>query len=263
MSEEAKEQMAAYVPPEVTNLYMTGEDFVGTITNSYYAGEGLKSEPDELCLFNPMGENILPEIQNQTFDKEAVLLNFVDLCIDDDGFMTLIDNQRCKIYQFDPHMNLIAAFGASGQYEGAFSAPVAIAAFEEYLYVLDAANCSLTILRLTDYGEKIHKALIIYSTERHDQAIEPWQDVLRMNANYDLAYIGIGNVLLNQGQYQEAMTYFRLGHDSSRYNEAFKQFRIQFLRSHTFELFAAAVALIALWRCGVYAYRRVRARRRG
>ena len=59
----------------------------------------------------------------------------------------------------------------------------------------------------------------------------PWEEVLRRDANYWLAYIGLGNAYLNQGDYKTALDYF---YRNSRggYNRAFKSFRIEFIRAN-------------------------------
>ena len=45
---------------------------------------------------------------------------------------------------------------------------------------------------------------------------------MNMNGNYDQAYIGIGRALMRQGEYKEAMKYFRLKWDDDNYSKAFK-----------------------------------------
>ncbi len=260
MTDEQKETMANYVPPEVTNFCITDEDFIITITNSYWNTDGVsKTEMDDISMLNPKGINVLQfdisKNPGKTISEDAKRLNFVAVCTDRDGFMTFIDNRQGKIYQFDQRMNLIAAFGAIGNQEGTFHLPVAIASYDGKLYVLDSESGSVTVFKLSEYGKTIHHAISAYSTEKQSEVIEPWQEVLKLNANYDLAYVGIGDVLLNQGNYREAMKYFELGHDSSRYNAAFKEMRLIFLRENlVLILIIIVVAVVAvkgirlLWR---------------
>ena len=55
---------------------------------------------------------------------------------------------------------------------------------------------------------------------------------MKMNGNYDLAYIGIGRTLLRQKNYKEAMKYFELKYDAQNYSKAFKQYRKQWVEEH-------------------------------
>lgn len=251
MTDEQKETMANYVPPEVTNFCITDDDFIVTITNSYWNIDGVtKVDMDDISMLNPKGIDVLQfdtgKNPGKTISEDAKRLNFVAVCTDQDGFMTFVDNRQGKIYQFDQRMNLIAAFGAIGDQEGVFQLPVAIASYDKNLYVLDAENGSVTVFRLSEYGRTIHHAISVYSTEKQSEVIGPWREVLKLNANYDLAYVGIGDVLLNQGDYRQAMKYFELGNDSSRYNAAFKQMRLIFLRENLVVILIVIVLAVAV-----------------
>ncbi len=267
MTEEQKETMASYVPPEVANFCVRDDDFIVTITNSYWNADGeTKTDMDKIDLLNPKGVNVLQfdtaKNPGRAISEDAKRLNFVAVCVDDEGFMTFADNRLGKIYQFDQRMNLIAAFGAIGSQEGAFQLPVAISTYNNKLYVLDSETGSVTVFSLTEYGKTIHHAIAMYSTEKQSEVIAPWQEVLKLNANYDLAYVGIGNVLLNQGKYAEAMEYFELGHDSTQYNAAFKQIRLIFLRDNLVLILVVIVILLVLVKVIRVLWRRRIARRK-
>lgn len=255
MTDEQKEAMASYVPPEVANFCITDDDFIVTVTNSYWNTDGVtKTEMDTISMLNPKGVDVLlfdkSTKAGQAISEDARYLNFVAVCADDEGFISFVDNRLGKIYQFDERMNLIAAFGTSGSYEGAFLSPVAICTYGGKLYVLDSESGAVTVLRPTVYGQTIHQAIAAYSTEKQSEVIKPWQDVLALNANYDLAYIGIGKVLLNQGEYKEAMRYFELGNDSTSYNAAFRQMRLIFLRENLVLVVVVLAVLVVLVKGG-------------
>lgn len=255
MTDEQKEEMASYVPDEIANMCITDDDFIFTISNSFFSMfDKKKREMDSLYLLNPKGEDILgfdtTKDPGKTISRDAQYLNFTAVCISDTGLITLADNLQGKIYQFDENMNLIGAFGGPGNYEGTFMVPAAIVTYGDNLYVLDTENASITVFTLTEYGKKIHKALEIYGTAKQSEAIGPWQEVLKYNANYDLAYVGIGNVLLNRGEYQEAMKYFELGKDSEQYNKAFREYRTLFLRENMLYIFLGVIALVIIWNVG-------------
>jgi hypothetical protein len=55
---------------------------------------------------------------------------------------------------------------------------------------------------------------------------------MRLNGNYDLAYIGIGRSLLRQERYEEAMKYFELKYDEENYSKAYKQYRKIWVEEH-------------------------------
>ncbi|MBP5605766.1 MAG: hypothetical protein J6X60_09540, partial [Ruminiclostridium sp.] len=90
---------------------------------------------------------------------------------------------------------------------------------------------SITVFRQTEFGAIVQDAIKLFNEGLYDEAKAPWEEVLRRDANYWLAYIGLGNAYLNQNDYATALDYF---YRTSRagYNRAFKSFRIEFIRAN-------------------------------
>ena len=70
-----------------------------------------------------------------------------------------------------------------------------------------------------------------------------WEDVSKMNSNYELAYVGIGKSLLRNGDYQEAMVNFELGHNAEYYSDAFKLYRNDLIKENFGILMTGIVVL--------------------
>ena len=71
-----------------------------------------------------------------------------------------------------------------------------------------------------------------YDAGDYEASGETWRKVMAMNGNYDQAYIGIGRALMRQGEYHEAMKYFKLKWDTTNYSKAFKQYRKMWVEEH-------------------------------
>jgi uncharacterized protein HemY len=52
-----------------------------------------------------------------------------------------------------------------------------------------------------------------------------WTEVLRQNANYPMAFRGIGRTVLRQNKFEEAMEYFKMAHDRENYGRAYRYYR--------------------------------------
>ena len=253
MTEAQKEEMANYVPPEIRNFDITDNDFFYTITTAQFVPlETTKIEMDTIRRLNPKGSDMLVNKMSKNAYKamelDARSLNFVDVCYDEKGFINLVDSLRGKIYQFDADMNLITAFGALGDYAGTFTTPTAIEVLGEKILVLDRAKCSLTAFRLTETGKKVHQALELYHAGKYTEAIEPWKEVIEKNTNFEFAYISVGNALYNQQDYAGAMEYFKLGRNSDKYSEAFKEYRVKLMRDNIGWGILALVLLFLLYK---------------
>ena len=93
------------------------------------------------------------------------------------------------------------------------------------LLVLDQLENSVTLFQPTEYGQAIYDASETYLKGEYDESAELWRSVLKMNANFPLAFRGIGRAILRQDRFEEAMDYFRLAHDRENYGRAFKLYR--------------------------------------
>ena len=105
---------------------------------------------------------------------------------------------------------------------------------------------AITMFLPTDYGKTLLSALEIYNDGRYKESLPLWKDVIRQSGGYDLAYICMGKIAFNEGDYKTAMNYYKLGHSPELYSDAFKQHRNIELRK-MFYLIFIALALFIAW----------------
>ena len=61
-----------------------------------------------------------------------------------------------------------------------------------------------------------------YLKGNYDGSAEIWRKVVSLNANYNLAFIGIGRSLMREERFAEAMDYFKMAHDRENYGRAYR-----------------------------------------
>ena len=103
----------------------------------------------------------------------------------------------------------------------------------------------------------IFDSLDAYSRGDYDLSAELWNEVLKYNGNYDLAYIGIGRALLRQGDYEGAMKYFETKYDEKNYAKAFQLYRKEWVEEHIGVIFIVFF-LILIIPLGIGRLKRVR-----
>jgi len=177
--------------------------------------------------------------------------------MDNDSY-ACFDRVRGRIFVYDFQGNLLYAFGGLGNREGCFLKPVALDQMGHSLYALDSGAAALTRFDLTGYGEKINRALDEYQAGRYESSAEVWEEVLKMNGNYDLAYIGIGRAALRQGEYRKAMKYYKLKHFREGYGKAFQLYRKQFMEENLWKILLVLAVVILVPRIVKTAVRIVR-----
>lgn len=233
--------LEAFVPTEYDNLYRDSEGFIFACTTNV-SEQGVDSGEDEpIRRMNMLGNNILIENGNFNVIGDVYWGNaggykgpslITDITALDSGIYFAVDKVRGHIFGYDTQGNMLFAFGGNGNMDGYFQLPSAIDHMGNDLLVLDAQNASITVFTPTEYGNLIYQAIAEYDAGDYEASGETWRKVMAMNGNYDQAYIGIGRALMRQGEYHEAMKYFKLKWDTTNYSKAFKQYRKMWVEEH-------------------------------
>jgi len=232
-----KERMDLFIPTEYSNTCLDSDGFV-YVTNS-------TGQTEPVRRLNAMGQDILIRNGYEKPVGDLVFGNagnisgrsrFIDVTAFENDSYACFDRTRGRIFMYDFQGNLLYAFGGVGNREGFFMQPVALDRMGYSLYALDSRSCALTRFDLTSYGAMINEALDEYKAGRYESSADKWEDVLKMNGNYDLAYIGIGRAALRQGEFQKAMRYYKLKHYREGYGKAFQLYRKQWMEENLWKV---------------------------
>ncbi|MFC4388610.1 gluconolactonase [Gracilibacillus marinus] len=261
-TDEQRAKMALFIPMEFNNLNIDDEGFIYT-TN---AEENTQIPIQRL---NPTGENVLRnegyhpiigDLQYAHTGSYTGTSTFVDISVNEYGVYSALDMKRGRIFTYDEDGNLLYVFGQIGTQVGTFRTPVAIDRIGEKIIVLDKGNHRLTVFEPTAFGSLVNEAVKYYFNGDDETSAHYWEDVLRLNVNYEIAYIGIGKSLLMKGKHEEAMSYFKNGHSRKYYSKAFKRYRQDLLREHFGTMMTIFVFIIVALLCikPIINYRRKR-----
>ena len=235
-----RERLDLFIPTEYSNVALDNDGFI-YVTNS----SGQLGQVDPIRRLNAMGQDIL--IRNGYEDPIGDIVygnaggisgrsRFIDIVAFDNDSYAAFDRTRGRIFMYDFQGNLLYVFGGVGNREGYFQQPAALDKMGTAIYALDSRAASLTRFDLTLYGSLINDALNEYKAGRYESSAVVWEEVLKMNGNYDLAYIGIGRAALRQGDYQKAMRYYKLKHHREGYGKAFQLYRKQWMEVNLWKI---------------------------
>jgi sugar lactone lactonase YvrE len=239
-----RDRMVLFIPTEYNNLCLDKDGFI-YVTNSTGANVISESDKDSVRRLNAMGQDILirngyrPPVGDLAIGSAGGITGrsrFIDVVAFDNDSYACFDRTRGRIFMYDFQGNLLYAFGGLGNREGSFTMPVALDRMGDVLYALDSRTSALTRFELTSYGAKINKALNEYRSGHYESSAMIWEEVLKMNGNYDLAYIGIGRSALRQGEYKKAMKYYKLKHYRVGYSKAFQLYRKQVMEENLWKV---------------------------
>ena len=222
----------------------------GATSSTYAPIKRLNAKGDDIMVRNgfmmPVGEQDLKptgqgSVTGATVDGPSEL---VDIAMGPNGMWSVIDSKRSRIYTYDSEGNLLFAFGDKGAQLGNLSNPTALTYCGSDLYVLDASLNSVTVFKRTEYGDVIDQALYHNSIREYSTAYDDWQDILRRNINFDAAYVGIGKNLYRQGQYEDAMDFYKRANEKTNYSIAFKAWRKDFVEKNILWILLVIVLLV-------------------
>ncbi len=217
--------------------------------------------------------------------EEGVIIGpsqLVGVTVNDKGNFTVVDIQRGRLFTYDNEGNLLYIAGeqpggrtnkdkatsksiiepsairyfkrASGELD-ADGNPI----MEEVLLVLDKSSKSILLYLTTEFGATVNKATELYQEGIIEDVYDAqgnlvqagaetyWRQVVKMNTNYELAYLGIGKALHRRGEYKEAMEYFKLAHNANYYSKAYAEYRDQLLSKNFGWIMTAVIMLVSLW----------------
>lgn len=254
-TKEQRAAMESFVPTEYDNVYMDSEGFIFACTTNCSEYKLRSGSDKPVRRLNLLGNNILITNGNFAVIGDIYWGNaggysgpslITDMTALDNGIYFILDKTRGRIFGYDTQGNLLYAFGGNGNQDGCFKLPTAIDHMNTDLLVLDSTDASFTLFTTTEFGSLIYKAIEEYDQGDYETSGATWEQVMALDGNYDLAYIGVGRALMRQGEYKEAMKYFRLKWDDANYSKAFKQYRKQWVEEHVGIIFAVIIVLLII-----------------
>jgi tetratricopeptide (TPR) repeat protein len=120
---------------------------------------------------------------------------------------------------------IFAGLDQNGQ-KGLFQSPSGIAVdSKSNIYAIDKTTSSLQVFVPTEFANLVHYAIDLYQDGKYSESLEPWQEVLQMNALFDLANKGIGDAYYADLDYESAMQYYQVARDQEGFSNAFWEVR--------------------------------------
>ncbi len=247
--------MTRNVPVEYANFDIDEDGFIYTVTE-------VSTSTDAVKKLNPAGYNIwdnevgneytFGDLSGNVWDSTTNTLHatrLTDIVIGNNGLINILDYETGRVFQYDRNCNLICIFGtknSTSDQRGSFSNPNAVEALGNNIYVLDGGKNDITVFTETTFGSYVHSAFEYYDEGRYSDAKADWEEVIKRDGNYTMAYIGLGRAALNDGEYSEALEYFETAYDQDNYDKAFEYTREEFLREN-FTIIIVIILVLIIW----------------
>jgi len=215
----------------VTNITLDNKGLLYTVTNR---------TADALKKLNTAGNKIL----SMNYNDE----NTVSAFIDDDGNIFSIQSTG-YVTVFDSYGSLLFRFGGRNNEEilGALKSPIAGGLdHNKNLLVLDKEAGIIISYSPTFFANLVYDAVSYYKEGLYLEGEETWNEVLKYNAKFILAYKAIARASMKKGNYEKALKEFRLAEDKAGYSDAFWQIRDNWIRRNLGYIVIPLVVLFVL-----------------
>jgi len=264
-TEEQRAQTASFISTEFNNISITDDGFIYVTTQSLDEGKQqsaimskdksgdyapvkmLNAAGSEIMRRNgfypPSGEVDVSNLSTDTLVGPSVV---TDVAVGPEKTWSIVDRKRSKVFTYDFDGNLLFAFGDKGSMLGNILTIQSICYQGDILMVFDGDYKTITTYKRTEYGDALVEALAYQNDRKYDQAIDSWVEILKRNSNFDAAYIGIGQSLFRQGEYEEAIEYYKSAYDTANYSDAYKELRKEWISKYLFILVAVVIVILVL-----------------
>ena len=202
-TEEQRKASAQYIPTEYNNICVDKDGFIYVTSSSVTAAQqyaqlrSLSAKYSPVRKLNAAGSEIMNRLgyfspSGEVNVKRDTVSRIIDVAVGPEKTWSIIDEKRQKVYTYDDNGNLLFAFGDSGGQLGNLTSIEAVVYQGDFMLLLDKSDDLFTVYKRTEYGDILISALANENNRQFDKAIDYWEEILKRNSNFDLAYIGIG-----------------------------------------------------------------------
>lgn len=275
-SDEMKSRMLRFIPTEYSNLTIDNDGFVYCIVGTLNSGDIYSAINSRIAAtrlpvrkINGLGNDILDntgifppvgDINFAMYGSEGGASTFSDVAVNKDGIYSLLDDRRNRVFTYDTSGNLLYVFGGKGNALDQLSQPVAIAYFGDSIYVLDKATETVKCFTPTTYAKNLLKATKYHLLGEYEKENKLWHQIKKEYISSDLAYLGIGRYAYINGNYDEAMKYFKMINNKTYYSKALSMSIRKKMEANIFWLlpvfFVAVAAVVIGFRYALRAMKR-------
>lgn len=240
-----RKKQLQFIPTEFTGIDLAPDGFL-------YATNIDTRWTQSIRRLNPKGQDVIKkgslplsgDLYSTHTGEYAGPSRIADIVYRGNGIYSVIDTVRGRVFTYDDEGNLLYIFGGRGSQEGTFRNPVAIEILDDQILVLDSYRCQIMSFKATQYGKLINQAVAMRFGGDEKAAVAVWEEVLKLDSNFELAYVGIGKSYLAAGKNKTAMKYLKLGMNKEYYSIAYKRYRDDILKDNLAYILTGGLLLV-------------------
>lgn len=114
------------------------------------------------------------------------------------------------------------------------------------IWAVDGAKGYLQSFKPTEYAQMVYTAMDLYENGLYDEAMEKWNEVLKLNQMSVLAHNGVGKAYLHAEDYEASLEHFEVANNKDYYSQSFWEVRNKWLQKWLGPILGVVIALLVL-----------------
>jgi tetratricopeptide (TPR) repeat protein len=219
------------VPTTFSNVFIDRSGIVYSTTMGTHT-DGLKKH-------NTAGGNMF---KNPVLSYDSLTDVYVDnqgimYTSETSGYIDIYSNSGELIFEFGSY---VFDLDVSGLFA---SLPTIAVDNNRNIWAVDGQKGYLQSFKPTDYALMVYNSMGLYEKGMYEEALEKWNEVLKLNQMSVLAHNGVGKAYLHAGMYEEAMEHFKVAGNRDFYSEAFWEVRNAWIQDNL-SIFVGVIAFL-------------------
>lgn len=159
--------------------------------------------------------------------------NLTDVYVDDSGliyacsasgYINIYSRNGEEIFEFGSYVTTVDIAGLFA------SLPSIAVDVDGNIWAVDGTKGYLQSFRPTEYARTVYTAMDLYEEGRYEEAMEKWNEVLKLNQMSVLAHNGVGKAYLHAEDYQASLEHFRVANNKEYYSQSFWEVRNEWIQ---------------------------------
>ncbi len=172
-----------------------------------------------------------------------------DLYVDDsgliytcsaEGYINIYSKNGEEIFSFGSYVTTV-------DISGLFTTLPSIAVDRDgNIWAVDGSKGYLQSFKPTEYAQTVYAAMDLYEEGRYDEAMEKWNQVLKLNQMSILAHNGVGKAYLHAEDYEASLEHFKVANNKDFYSQSFWEVRNKWLQKWLGPILIVVIVLLVL-----------------
>lgn len=156
------------------------------------------------------------------------------------GYINIYSKNGEEIFEFGSYVTTVDIAGLFA------SLPSIAVDMDGNIWAVDGTKGYLQSFKPTEYARTVYTAMDLYEEGRYEEAMEKWNEVLKLNQMSVLAHNGVGKAYLHAEDYEASLEHFKVANNKEYYSQSFWEVRNEWIQKWMGLILGLAIGLLVV-----------------